>query len=284
MFYVYILKSKKCDELYIGSTNDLKRRLSEHSSGKIESTMLKRPYKLLYYEAYAAESDARRREKMLKLRGQARQQLKLRLLDTLLQSENQCADKMPLIPKDTKTKVILFFILAFIIAGVIYFEAEDARTPVVIDTPNEAEDIEIPKDAIFEDGVFEEGFDNATTTDETLIKGHYETYTPDKVSEANDAVKVVLFFNASWCPTCQLVDRELTSAKIPDGLIVLSVDYDSYLTLRKKYEVTYQHTFVQVDAEGNMIKKWSGGGLGNIIKMINSQPTINDKFQIIQTA
>ena len=85
MFYVYVLKSQKCDELYIGSTNDLKRRLVEHNKGKSSSTAPKRPYTLLYYEAYVAESDARRRESMLKLRGQARKQLIGRLSQTLLQ-------------------------------------------------------------------------------------------------------------------------------------------------------------------------------------------------------
>jgi putative endonuclease len=88
MFYVYILKSKKYDELYIGSTNDLKRRLVEHNKGNISSTKLKKPYNLLYYEAYRAESDARRREKMLKLIGQARVHLLTRLTDTLKQNEN----------------------------------------------------------------------------------------------------------------------------------------------------------------------------------------------------
>jgi len=34
MFYVYILKSEKDGKLYIGYTNDLKRRLEEHNSGK----------------------------------------------------------------------------------------------------------------------------------------------------------------------------------------------------------------------------------------------------------
>ncbi|HEY4509329.1 MAG TPA: GIY-YIG nuclease family protein [Candidatus Paceibacterota bacterium] len=88
MFYVYVLNSDKYKELYVGSTNDLKRRIIEHNRGKVESTKLYRPYKLIYYEAYSMESDARRREKMLKLRGQARNQLKLRLKDTLAQNES----------------------------------------------------------------------------------------------------------------------------------------------------------------------------------------------------
>jgi putative endonuclease len=80
---MYILKSSRCDELYIGSTKDLRKRILEHNKGFIKSTKCKYPYTLMYYEAYIAESDARRRENMLKLRGQARRQLLLRLKDTL---------------------------------------------------------------------------------------------------------------------------------------------------------------------------------------------------------
>lgn len=83
MFYTYILKSDKYDELYIGSTKDLKKRFSEHNKGMVPSTKKKGPYKMLYYEAYLSESDARRRESMLKLRGHARRQLLSRLTDTL---------------------------------------------------------------------------------------------------------------------------------------------------------------------------------------------------------
>jgi putative endonuclease len=83
MFYTYILKSKGYDELYIGSTKDLKKRVAEHNKDVVLSTKRKGPYKLLYYEAYLSESDARRRESMLKLRGQARRQLLSRLTDTL---------------------------------------------------------------------------------------------------------------------------------------------------------------------------------------------------------
>ena len=88
MFYVYVIKSKKFDNLYVGSTNDLKGRFIKHNKGLVKSTKDKKPYILLYYEAYKIESDARRREKMLKFRGQARNQLKLRIKDTLAQNES----------------------------------------------------------------------------------------------------------------------------------------------------------------------------------------------------
>ena len=88
MVYVYMLFSKKHKELYIGFTNDLRKRIIEHNSGKVRSTSSKKPHKLIYYEAYTNELDARKREKMLKLRGQARHQLKLRLKNTLAQNES----------------------------------------------------------------------------------------------------------------------------------------------------------------------------------------------------
>ncbi len=72
MFYLYILKSKKDSKLYIGSTNDLKKRVTQHNDGKVQSTKLRRPFVLVYYEAYASEEDARIRESRLKKRGNAR--------------------------------------------------------------------------------------------------------------------------------------------------------------------------------------------------------------------
>ena len=50
MFYVYILKSKRDKKCYIGSTNDLVRRVKEHNNGKIFSTKYRNPLFLVYYE------------------------------------------------------------------------------------------------------------------------------------------------------------------------------------------------------------------------------------------
>jgi len=83
VFYVYLLKSKKDNDLYTGSTNDLRKRLSEHNSGKVFSTKSRKPFELLYYEAYKNEKDARHREHNLKLRSRALEQLKRRLVESL---------------------------------------------------------------------------------------------------------------------------------------------------------------------------------------------------------
>jgi putative endonuclease len=79
MFYAYLLRSKKDNKLYIGFTNDLRRRLKEHNSGKNKSTSYRRPLELVYYEAYKSEQDARQREKNLKLFGKALGGLKRRI-------------------------------------------------------------------------------------------------------------------------------------------------------------------------------------------------------------
>ena len=83
MFYVYVLKSEKDENLYIGSTDDLRRRLAEHNAGKAKSTAPRRPFTLRYYEAYYREADARRRESMLKKDGRALAMLKTRLAASL---------------------------------------------------------------------------------------------------------------------------------------------------------------------------------------------------------
>jgi len=84
MYYLYILKSKKDEKLYIGSTSDLKRRLIEHNSGKVRSTKSRAPFDLRYYEAFYEESDARKREYSLKKDGKALGQLKRRISNSLL--------------------------------------------------------------------------------------------------------------------------------------------------------------------------------------------------------
>lgn len=79
MFFVYILKSKKDNNLYIGYTSDLRKRLKEHNSGLVGSTKDRIPFYLVYYEAYAVQQDATTREHNLKLRAKALRQLKKRI-------------------------------------------------------------------------------------------------------------------------------------------------------------------------------------------------------------
>ena len=66
MYYVYILQSEKDSKFYIGFTNHLERRMREHAEGKVLSTKGRRPFKLIYYEAFTNEKDAIRREDYFK--------------------------------------------------------------------------------------------------------------------------------------------------------------------------------------------------------------------------
>lgn len=98
-----------------------------------------------------------------------------------------------------------------------------------------------------------------TTKTASKSPGTYEEYSEDKLQKAEEG-QVVLFFNAVWCPDCRATVRDLEANRdnIPEGLTILNVDYDKNTSLKQKYSVTYQHTFVQVDKNGNQIKKWGG--------------------------
>ena len=67
MYYMYILRSFKNNDVYVGYTGDLKARFKLHNSGKVKSTKSNRPWVLIYYEAYKNKSDATKREIELKL-------------------------------------------------------------------------------------------------------------------------------------------------------------------------------------------------------------------------
>jgi thiol-disulfide isomerase/thioredoxin len=86
----------------------------------------------------------------------------------------------------------------------------------------------------------------------------YDAWQADQ--DAFAGTDVVLFFAASWCPTCKRADANLTGdpAAIPAGLTIVKTDYDSQTELKQRYGVTVQHTFVQVDAQGEALAKWTG--------------------------
>ena len=69
MFYVYVLQSETDDGLYIGFSTDWRRRIKEHQAGKSFATSYRRPWRLIYYEAYLEAEDALGRERYLKSGG-----------------------------------------------------------------------------------------------------------------------------------------------------------------------------------------------------------------------
>jgi len=66
MYYVYVLKSQKDGNLYIGQTSNLKQRLEYHNSGRIRSTKRRTPLELIYVEEFQTRGDAMKKDKALK--------------------------------------------------------------------------------------------------------------------------------------------------------------------------------------------------------------------------
>jgi thiol-disulfide isomerase/thioredoxin len=101
-----------------------------------------------------------------------------------------------------------------------------------------------------------------TTTEQARpVAGSYLGFSEYEASAASySGTNVVLFFNASWCSTCKVArdNFEASLSEIPGDMTLVVVDFDDSESLRIKYGVTIQHTFVQIDDNGELLKKWSG--------------------------
>ncbi len=118
-----------------------------------------------------------------------------------------------------------------------------------------------------EDGAMMEKKDDGAMMEKA---GLYAPYDASKLAMAETG-DVVLFFKASWCPSCRALDADIKASlsDIPANVTILEVDYDRATDLKQKYGVTTQHTLVQVDKSGNQIAKWTGGStLEDLVKNI----------------
>ncbi|MBI5153111.1 MAG: GIY-YIG nuclease family protein [Parcubacteria group bacterium] len=77
MYYVYILKSLKNSDIYIGSTADVENRISLHNRGAVKSTKGYRPWELLEFYQYNSRGEAVQMEKFYKT-GQQKEKLKIK--------------------------------------------------------------------------------------------------------------------------------------------------------------------------------------------------------------
>lgn len=112
-------------------------------------------------------------------------------------------------------------------------------------------------------------------TETTKNDSRYVEYS-NRVLDITSSNRRVLFFYANWCPTCRPADvnfKESTSM-IPEDVTVIRVNYNDTETdqeekdLAKQYGVTYQHTFIQIDAAGKEVTKWNGGQINELIANI----------------
>lgn len=119
--------------------------------------------------------------------------------------------------------------------------------------------------------------DESMTEHESMMmeRKAYVAHSEEVLKQGQDTRRV-LFFYASWCPFCQGADAdfEKNMASIPSDITVIRVNYNdpdtdaSEKELARQYGVTYQHSFVQIDAMGKAVAAWNGGGLEKLMQNI----------------
>jgi thiol-disulfide isomerase/thioredoxin len=96
--------------------------------------------------------------------------------------------------------------------------------------------------------------DTTTSPAPTSQPGAYVGYSDTIIADTKGTK--ILFFHAPWCPQCRSLDNSIKEATLPDGVTIIKTDYDSNQSLRQKYGVTLQTTFVKVDDSGDLIEKY----------------------------
>jgi len=98
----------------------------------------------------------------------------------------------------------------------------------------------------------------APANSQPLAAGTYIQYSETAVT-SSQADTQVLFFHATWCPSCRGLDADISSnqSTIPSGVEIYKLDYDTNVALRQKYGVTTQHTLVEIDSNGDLVQKWN---------------------------
>jgi thioredoxin 1 len=163
-----------------------------------------------------------------------------------------------------KTLIISFVTISFLaLAGGYYLSSPKTKDKMMTnDNPQVMKSI---NNVMEKDNVSDE----KTMDNSSLNNGEYVSYSSDYLELYSEKTKI-LFFHASWCPTCKAADKDISNnlSNIPENTVIIKTDYDTQSDLKKKYGISYQHTFVIVDDQGNEIEKWNGGSFKEIIERI----------------
>lgn len=141
------------------------------------------------------------------------------------------------------------------------------------DTQNYMEKTETPEQEAMENKDGEAMMEK--TEDKMMSDSRYVEYSKLALEKAANSRRV-LFFYASWCPTCRPADANFKEnmTKIPEDVTLIRVNYSDPETdqeekdLAKKYGITYQHTYVQIDSAGKEVVKWNGGQINELLSNI----------------
>lgn len=115
-----------------------------------------------------------------------------------------------------------------------------------------------------------ESIDTLDQQTETIPNGlGYVDYTEQSLVESADSKKIV-FFHAPWCSVCNFFEGEIEKEGVPVGVTILKVDYDSETDLKQQYGVSIQSTFVLLNKDGEVVRKWPfAQGLNGIQDLYN---------------
>jgi|CXWL01.1.fsa_nt_gi thiol-disulfide isomerase/thioredoxin len=88
----------------------------------------------------------------------------------------------------------------------------------------------------------------------------YVVYDAEEYTALKGKKPLILFFHAPWCPLCRASDAAITAAlgDLKGEITWYKVDYDTELALRKEFKITYQDTFIVLDASGKEVKRVNG--------------------------
>jgi thiol-disulfide isomerase/thioredoxin len=165
-----------------------------------------------------------------------------------------------------KLTVIITIIIVAALGIVLFISAQSQTTPPVT-SPQPGQNDLLPQTTTQPD--------NSQTTTTQQNTGSYVEYSKTELDQTADKRRVLYFF-ASWCPTCIPADANFrqNSDKIPSDVAIIRINYNDPETdqeekdLAAKYGITYQHTFVQIDAQGNQVHKWNGGQIDELLANI----------------
>ncbi|MFA5894442.1 MAG: thioredoxin domain-containing protein [Candidatus Shapirobacteria bacterium] len=186
-------------------------------------------------------------------------------------------------------KVVLYIVLAVVLLGLggfVFTRNPSDKQMVAIPTPvlevapteNSTMQIKPSEDTSMMVTPAEENTSKMVDKTPKMMAGSEQRYTEysNDVINSSSGKRRVLFFYANWCPTCKPADADFTknSTMIPEDVELIRVNYNDPDTdpaekeLANKYGITYQHTFVQIDANGNVVTKWNGGQIKELVMNI----------------
>ena len=171
-----------------------------------------------------------------------------------------------------KNAIIAVVVIVVVgIAGYMLLGQNSDETSMVKDDTSMMKDDS--SDAMMKDDKMQD--DGAMIEDDKMMADSRYVEFTDGILDSTSGRRV-LYFYANWCPTCRPADADFkaNADKLPEDVTVIRVNYNDTATdaseeaLADEYGVTYQHTFVQIDEEGNKITSWNGGQLSELLSNI----------------